>query len=57
MKRVLLSSLITLLSLGSFASIASAMQVSPGNVAADLNGDGEVTLTETRRFNRDQRDA
>jgi hypothetical protein len=57
MKRLLLSTLATLISLGSLATVASAAQVSPGNPAADLNGDGEVTLTELKFYNRDQRQA
>ncbi|MDB9528653.1 hypothetical protein PN498_21860 [Oscillatoria sp. CS-180] len=55
MRRLLLSTLIMFISTGTFAAIANAEQVSLSNAAADLNGDGEVTLAELRRYNRDQR--
>ncbi|MGD1942944.1 MAG: hypothetical protein ACFB0G_16710 [Leptolyngbyaceae cyanobacterium] len=55
MKRFLLSTFTILMSLGTFAAIASAQQVSLGDPAADLNGDGKVTLHEVRNYNRDQR--
>lgn len=55
MKRFVLSTFAVVMSLGTFAAIASAQQVSLGDPAADLNGDGEVTLHEVRNYNRDQR--
>jgi hypothetical protein len=55
MKRVLISALTTLISVGAVAATAHASQVNPRHDAADINGDGEVTLTELRNYNRDQR--
>lgn len=55
MKRFLISTLATVLSIATAATAATAMQVSPTHDAADLDGDGTVTLTELKRFNRDQR--
>ena len=55
MKRFLFSTFAVVMSLGTFAAIANAQQVSLGDPAADLNGDGEVTLNEVRNYNRDQR--
>ena len=57
MKRFLFSTLAILLSLGALATTAQAKQVAPGDKAADLNGDGVVTLDELHNFNRDERGA
>ena len=57
MKRFLFSTLAILLSLGALATTAQAQQVGPGDKAADLNGDGVVTLAELHNFNRDERGA
>lgn len=56
MKRLLLSTLTVLMSMGTIVSAASAAQVGLGNPIADLNGDGRVTLHEVVTYNRDQRD-
>lgn len=55
MKHLMISTLATLLSVGTWATVASAEQVHPGHLAADINGDGEVSLTELKQYNRDQR--
>ena len=55
MKRFLFSTFAVVMSLGTFATIANAQQVSLGDPVADLNGDGKVTLHEVRNYNRDQR--
>jgi hypothetical protein len=57
MKRFLISTFGILISLGTLAATAQAGQVSPGHDAADINGDGKVTLDEVRNYNRDERDA
>ena len=57
MKRFLLSTLVALVSMGTLAATAQAAQVHLGHEAADLNGDGTVTLFELKNYNRDQRDA
>ncbi|MGF1460529.1 MAG: hypothetical protein ACFBSG_16065 [Leptolyngbyaceae cyanobacterium] len=57
MKRLVLAMLATVMSLGALTVGAQAGQVGPGNAAADLNGDGEVTLSEVKRYNRGQRRA
>lgn len=44
-----------LIAMGSLASAASAQQVGPHNLDADLNGDGEVSLIELHLYNREQR--
>jgi hypothetical protein len=54
MKRILFSRLAILLSFGALAATANAAQVGPNNSDADLNGDGKVTLTELKRYNRIQ---
>ena len=56
MKRFLLSTLTVLMSMGALAGNASAVQVGLGDIRADLNEDGRVTLHEVVTFNRDQRD-
>lgn len=55
MKRLLFTTLAMLLSMGALAATAQAEQVNPGHNAADIDGDGTVTLTELRNYNRDQR--
>jgi TolA-binding protein len=57
MKRFFISSLTILLSTLAMAATAQAGQVSLEHSAADLNGDGEVSITELKQYNRDQRDA
>jgi hypothetical protein len=57
MKRFLISGLTIVLSTLAIASTAHADQTNLNDLDADLNGDGEVTLTELKRYNRDQRDA
>lgn len=52
MKRYLLSGLVILLSLGVSATFASANQTHFGDLRADLNGDGEVSLRELKSYNR-----
>ena len=56
MKRLLLSTLTVLMSMGALAGSAGAVQVGLGDSRADLNEDGTVTLHEVVLFNRDQRD-
>ncbi|HSM82936.1 MAG TPA: hypothetical protein VLS96_14695 [Nodosilinea sp.] len=60
MKRYLISGLtLTLAALAiasSLASSARAGQTHLNDPAADLNGDGVVTIGELVRYNRDQRD-
>ena len=55
MKRFLFSTLAILVSLGTLAATANAAQVNPGHSAADLDGDGTVSLSEVKNYNRDQR--
>jgi hypothetical protein len=55
MKRFLISGLTIALSTLMIASTAHAEQTDLYNVEADLNGDGEVSLTELKQYNRDQR--
>lgn len=57
MKRFLLSIVTVLISIGALAATAQAEQVNPGHDAADIDGDGNVSLTELKNYNRDQRDA
>ncbi|MFH7245706.1 MAG: hypothetical protein ACHWZW_22980 [Spirulina sp.] len=63
MKRVLMSGLFVVLSSLTMAAAANAeMSSSMGqttlhDAAADLNGDGVVTLSELVRYNREQRQA
>jgi len=57
MRRFLLSALVTLVSVGILAATAQAEQVHPGHDAADMNGDGTVSLSELKNYNRDQRGA
>jgi hypothetical protein len=56
MKRFLFSTLAVLVSLGTLAATAQAEQVGLNDAAADVNGNGEVTLDELHNFNRDLRD-
>ena len=55
MKRFVMSTLTILTIFGTLATTASASQVHLGHEAADANGDGKVTLTEVKNYNRDQR--
>ncbi|MEO0532510.1 MAG: hypothetical protein AAF215_01415 [Cyanobacteria bacterium P01_A01_bin.123] len=55
MKRYLFSGLIVLLATVVTIPLANASQVGLQNLDADLNGDGQVTLTELKNYNRDQR--
>ena len=55
MKRFLISSLVLVLSTLAIAPLVRADQVSLHNKAADLNGNGVVTLTELEQYNLDQR--
>ncbi|MEO1124405.1 MAG: hypothetical protein AAFX95_10010 [Cyanobacteria bacterium J06639_16] len=55
MKRYLLSGLVILLATVVTIPLANARQVGLQNLEADLNGDGQVTLTELKNYNRDQR--
>lgn len=55
MKRFLTSTFAAIISIATLATVASAVQVTPGHEAADINGDGEVTLTELKNYNRDLR--
>lgn len=55
MKRFVISALTIIVSLGTVAGAAHATQVRPGHDAADINRDGQVTLTEVKNYNRDQR--
>ncbi len=57
MKRYLLSGLTLALSTLMMASAANAGQTHLNDPAADLNGDGEVTLMELIEYNRAQRHA
>ncbi|MEO1068594.1 MAG: hypothetical protein AAFW95_05665 [Cyanobacteria bacterium J06638_6] len=57
MKRYLLSGLTILLTTLAMASAANAAQTSLQDPAADLNGDGVVTIGELVMYNRDQRQA
>ena len=57
MKRLLFSSFVILLATVIASPIAFAkMQTDRSDRAADENGDGKVTLTELRRYNREVRD-
>ena len=60
MKRYLISGLtLTLAALAVVSSLASSAhggQTHLNDPAADLNGDGVVTIGELVRYNRDQRD-
>ncbi|MBE9138563.1 hypothetical protein IQ254_15415 [Nodosilinea sp. LEGE 07088] len=55
MKRYLLSGLTIVLSTLAIASAANAGQTNLNDPAADLNGDGVVTIGELVMHNRDQR--
>ncbi len=55
MKRYLLSGLTIVLSTLAMVSAAQAGQTHLGDLAADHNGDGIVTLGELIDYNRDQR--
>lgn len=55
MKRLLLSTLTIALASAATAPFAIAGQVSLANLEADLNGDGQVSLTELKLYNRSQR--
>ncbi|WP_008312378.1 hypothetical protein [Leptolyngbya sp. PCC 6406] len=57
MKRYLLSGLVLVMSTLAMASTANASQTHFNDPAADLNGDGEVTLMELQEYNRAQRQA
>ena len=57
MKRFSLSALTMLMLLGAMTTAAPAAQTHRGDLAADLNGDGKVTLHELKSYNRDQRQA
>ncbi|MGB3138692.1 MAG: hypothetical protein WBB18_17915 [Nodosilinea sp.] len=57
MKRALFSGLTILLSTLAMASAASAGQTSLNDLAADINGDGVVTIGELIQYNRDERHA
>ncbi len=57
MKRFSLSALTMLMLLGALTTAATAAQTHRGDLAADLNGDGNVTLHELKNYNRDQRQA
>jgi len=57
MKRFLISGLTIALSTLAIASTVHAGQTNFNDLEADLNGDGQVSLTELRNHNRDQRDA
>ncbi|MBE9111500.1 hypothetical protein IQ273_19020 [Nodosilinea sp. LEGE 07298] len=56
MKRYLLSGLTIVLSTLALASAANAGQTHLNDAAADINGDGVVTISELIMYNRDQRD-
>jgi hypothetical protein len=55
MKRTIISGLTILISSLTLASAAMASQTTIHDLAADLNGDGVVTLGELVDYNRDQR--
>lgn len=57
MKRFLISGLTIVLSTLTMAAAANAGQTHLKDLAADLNGDGVVTITELVQYNRDQRQA
>ncbi len=57
MKRYLLSGLVLVMSTLAMASAANAGQTHLNDPAADLNGDGAVTLLELIEYNRAQRHA
>jgi hypothetical protein len=57
MKRFFISSLTLILSTLAISSTAHAAQTNLQNSAADLNNDGEVSLSELKRYNRSERDA
>ncbi|MBF2036690.1 MAG: hypothetical protein IGR92_14750 [Leptolyngbyaceae cyanobacterium T60_A2020_046] len=55
MKRYLMTGFTAVLASLSIASVASASQALLNTLEADLNGDGVVTLTELKIYNRAQR--
>ena len=55
MKRYLLSGLVLVMSTLVMASAANAGQTHLNDLAADINGDGIVTIGELVQYNRDQR--
>lgn len=55
MKRLLLSTLTVMLATVAIAPLAMAGQVNLTHSDADLNGDGRVTLTELKIYNRSMR--
>lgn len=55
MKRYLLSGLTLIMATLAFSPVANAGQTHLNDLEADLNGDGIVTLTELKIYNRAQR--
>lgn len=55
MKRYLIAGLTVALSTLAFAPLAQAQQTHLNDLAADLSGDGTVSVTELLLYNRDQR--
>lgn len=55
MKRLIISGLTLALSTLAMASAANAGQTHLKDLAADLNGDGVVSIGELIQYNRDQR--
>lgn len=55
MRRYLLSALTILLASAIAAPAVSARQATMSDKDADFNGDGQVSLTELRNYNRDHR--
>jgi len=57
MKRFIFSSLGVISLIALIGPVALAAQVSPSEQEADLNNDGQVTETELKFYNRDERGA
>lgn len=55
MKRYLFSGLVAILATAVVPAFAHAAQIGLYSNEADLNGDGQVTLTELKIYNRAQR--
>lgn len=55
MKRLFLSAVAIFLTIATLAPVAVARQTNLTDLTADLNDDGQVSLTELKFYNRSQR--
>lgn len=57
MKRFLTSTVLAMISIATLGAVANADQAVLINDTADINNDGEVTLTELKNYNRAERES